>query len=118
MPTIKTTEVIDEIIELQERIETLEAELQEKQQIVIKRLGVGGTLDQGDVQVTVVQNTSYTVDFDALVAVKPGWARRVTRKVLDQARFTALRKADALPVEVAELIVEKLSEPYLRITKR
>lgn len=118
MTTIKTTDLVDEVLSLDAQI----AELEDQRKLVadklIKRLGVGGSVENESALVTAVQNTSYTVDYDALVAAKPRWALRVTKRVLDQAKFTKLRQAEVLPVAVAELVVAKLSDPYLRITRR
>ena len=115
----KLSELVVERLRLADAIADLEAELESVDKTLIDALDIGGTFEvPGLVQVTVVQQTSHTIDLDAVTTLHPTWARKITKKVVDVAKFNLLRNAGELPHDVAALVQQKKSAPFLRFTKR
>lgn len=111
--------LIEEHLELEARIEDLNEQLAEVKARLVKSIGLGNTVEVSDVaQFTVTTQTSYAVDFDALIVLRPYWARKVTKKVFDRAKFSLLRKANEVPEDVLDIVEEEVSAPFLRITLR
>ena len=115
-----TAVLVTEHLALQAEVEKLETMLEQSSAALIKRLGSeGGSIETAEAKVTVAQNVAFTTTLEELEAIGRGhWARRVTRKVIDQAQLTLLRKAGQLPADVEGVLTEKVSAPYLRITRR
>lgn len=104
--------------ELVAQLEALQAELDEVDAKLIETLGVGNAVETSTDRICVVQNINTKVDFDSLVALRPTWARKVTKRVLDTAKFNLLRKANEVPADVLDLVQEIPGKPFLRVTKR
>ena len=66
---------------------------------------------------TKAQGSSTTVPFDKMVKARPAWMRRVSKTVLDSAKFTLLRKAGVVPDDLLALITTSPNAPYLVITR-
>ena len=84
---------------------------------LVERLGVKGTYDGPEAKVSIVQSTSRVVDVDALQAVaSKGFFYKVTKRVVDTAAFKALDSLGQVPAEVQEIVQEKVSAPYVKVT--
>lgn len=117
--TRKQAALVETTLELEDRLAALVSELEIVRGKLVDSIGFGNSIEVADVaRVTVTRNTSVTVDFETLVKAKPGWARRVTKKVLDQAKLTHLVKADAIPEDVKPLLVLREGPLFARITRR
>lgn len=89
------------------------------EQELIRLIGVGETVVVDEIQLTVVQAVEHRVDYETLLDVaRPGFIRKVTRKVLDTQKFQLLRKAGEVPAEVMEIVQVITRAPHLRITPK
>lgn len=121
-PTIQSSLSTDHLArrrcELVASLEALQDELAEIDAKLVEIIGVGNAVETSTDRYAVVQAVNSKVDFDALVALRPTWARKVTKRVLDSAKFNLLRKANEVPADVLALVQEIPGKPYLRVTKR
>jgi hypothetical protein len=116
--TKRQAELISSKLDLELRIDELSAELAEIDEKLIKSIGVGNTVTTDEAQVTPTVQTQSVIKFEDLVEAAPYWARKVTKKSLDQAKFTMLRKAGVVPQNVLDLVKERTTKPFLRVTLR
>lgn len=108
--------LISEKLEIELRMDEMAARLQEVDEKLVKSIGVGNTVITDEAQVTPTVQVHQVVDFDQLVETAPYWSRKVTKKVFDRAKFTLLRKAGVVPQNVLDIVEEKETKPFLRVT--
>lgn len=127
MPTItapapaasrKQETLADQLVDLERQIADLSEKADNTRKELIASIKLGNSVETLAARLTVYQSTSHTVDFDQLVSLKPGWARRVTRKVLDQSKFALLYKAEQIPDDVLAIVQHKEGPLQLRVTRR
>lgn len=118
MAASKTPTLVAELVDLDRQLEELSERRDAVAKDLIDRLGIGGTVETDEARVTVVQNLSEVVDFETLKSMHPTWARKVTKSVLNTAKFNLLRKAGEVPEDIIPLIKVKASAAFLRVTPR
>ena len=116
--TVSNETLIREVLDLEVEAVRLATEIKARKALLVKQIGVGQSVETERALVTIVQNTTVTLDLDELRAVRPGWATKLSKRVLDQAKLTLLRKAAQLPSDVEALLVETPQAPYVKITPR
>lgn len=110
-------DMIDTIVDLDAQIAALEEKRSNLATALVARIGVGNSAETDEATVTITQATSYVMDYETFVATaRPGLVRQLTKKVLDNAKFQAMLKADLLPPDVRALVQPKTSAAYPRIT--
>jgi hypothetical protein len=105
--------------QLVEQLAALNANIGAVKADLVNSIGNGNSIEvPGLARLTVTDSVQTIIDFETLITNKPVWARRVTRKVLDLAKFKGLLAADAIPADVLPLVSYKTSDPFLRVTIR
>jgi hypothetical protein len=117
--TRKQVAMAEQLVELEAQLATLNENIGAVKADLVKSIGNGNSIEvPGLARLTVTDSVQTVVDFETLITNKPVWARRVTRKVLDLAKFKGLLAADAVPDDVLPLVSYKTSDPFLRLTLR
>jgi len=115
----RQAELITNLLELEASVEALQELINDTKDRLVRSVGIGGTVEvEGLAQVTVVQQTTAEINFDDLVLAHPAWARKVTKKVFDRKKFGLLRNAGVVPQSVLDMVTEKTTSPFLRVTLR
>lgn len=111
-------DLADQLVAVEAQIAELAAEQAELRAKLVKSIGNGNSVETPVARLTVTDSTSTIVDFETLVSTHPVWARRVTTKVLDLAKFKGLLVAKAVPQDILDLVSYKTGNPFLRVTHR
>lgn len=120
LATKRQVDLTNQLVELERQAEEIEASITVVREKLITSIGLGNAIEvPGVVRFAVTQSTTYDCDLDALVALRRhAFTKRVTKTVLDVAKFGRLVRDGEIPAEVAALVRAKTSKMTLRPTWR
>lgn len=115
--TRRQIELLNQLVDAERALAEREAEVEAIREKLTTSIGLGHIIvADGIGRFAVTNSTTYGIDLDSFVALRPRVAARFTKKVLNVARFGQAVRNGELPADVLPLVTEKVTNPTLRPT--